>query len=283
MEVRSLLTGYRGVSLPFTDFCEPLLKQDADHRYLIDYVLQYANSSDWKFVEFRGDNNMFTGEPHSTYFYNHTLDLRKGENEIFSNFRGSTIRNIKRAIKEGVKIRIDQSFESIKEFYRLNCITRREHGLPPQPRSFFHKLHDHVISKDMGFVVLGSYNGSYIAGAVYLHFGNQAIYKYGASDKQYQHLRANNLVMWEAIKWYAVNKYRMFSFGKTEAENEGLRQFKMGWGPMEEIVKYFRYDVRKKAFVCEHRSVSRLQERFFRMMPIAVSQSIGSLLYKHVG
>ena len=64
----------------------------------------------------------------------------------------------------------------------------------------------------MGFIVLGSYRGAAIAANVYFHFGDQVIYKYGASDKTYQHLRANNLVMWEAIKWACDKGYKAFSF-----------------------------------------------------------------------
>ena len=283
MEVRSILTGCRGVSLPFTDYCEPILSEELELQDLIDHVLKYASRRGWRSVELRGARNMPPDTTYSTYFHTHTLDLHRGEQEIFSHFRASTIRNIKKATKEGVKVNIDQSYEATKEFHRLNCITRRDHGLPAQPSYFFKNLHDHVISKNLGFVVLASHNGSNIAGAVYFHLGKKAIYKYGASDRTYQHLRANNLVMWEAIKWYSGNGYETFSFGRTEPENDGLRQFKTGWGAREEIVKYYRYDVRKNAFVCGDRGPSRLQKKIFSMMPIAVVKGIGALLYKHAG
>jgi len=283
MEVRSILTGCRGVSLPFTDHCEPILSEGLELQDLIDHLLKHASGRGWKFVELRGGTNMPPDIPHYSYFYCHKLDLEKSEQEMFSTFRGSTIRNIKKATKEGVKINIDQSFEATKEFYRLNCITRRDHGLPPQPKWFFKNLHDYVISKNLGFVVLATHNGSNIAGAVYFHFGNKAIYKYGASDKGFQHLRANNLVMWEAIKWYSGNGYETFSFGRTEPENDGLRQFKAGWGATEEIVKYYRFDVRNNAFVFGDRGSSGLQKKIFSMMPIALAKGVGALLYKHAG
>jgi len=49
-------------------------------------------------------------------------------------------------------------------------------------------------------VVLASFDQENVAGAIYFHLGEKAVFKYGASDKKFQHLRANNLVMWEAIK-----------------------------------------------------------------------------------
>jgi len=58
-------------------------------------------------------------------------------------------------------------------------------------------IFDHVISRDHGDVVLASFNEKVIAGAVYFDFGEKAIFKYGASDRAYHHLRPNNLIMWE--------------------------------------------------------------------------------------
>jgi lipid II:glycine glycyltransferase (peptidoglycan interpeptide bridge formation enzyme) len=107
-------------------------------------------------------------------------------------------------------------------------MTRKEHGLPPQPFHFFKKIHDHIISKNLGVVVLASFDRENVAGAIYFHIGEKAVFKYGASDKKFQHLRANNLVMWEAIKWYSQNGYRSLCFGRTEPENQGLLQFKSG-------------------------------------------------------
>ena len=56
---------------------------------------------------------------------------------------------------------------------------------------------------------------------------------------KYQNLRANNLVMWEAIKYYSAKGFELFSFGITKPDNEGLRKFKLGWGASEGIVNTY--------------------------------------------
>jgi lipid II:glycine glycyltransferase (peptidoglycan interpeptide bridge formation enzyme) len=104
-------------------------------------------------------------------------------------------------------VTFDNSWQSVETFYRLNSITRKHHGIPPQPKKFFKKIFEYIISARKGFVVLALQQGKPIAGAVYFLFGSEAIYKYGASDKEYQPLRPNNLVMWEAIK---ENRDRLF-------------------------------------------------------------------------
>jgi hypothetical protein len=283
MEVNSILTGRRGVSLPFTDHCDPIIDDGVQFQDVFDHVIKYGKKKGWKFLELRGGQNLFPSAKTFGTYYNHVLSLSRDEQKIFSGFRDSTKRNVRKALAEGVKTEICNSLESMKEFYRLNCMTRKQHGLPPQPFNFFQKVHDDIISKSLGFVVLASHSGENIAGAVYFHFGDKAVYKYGASDRAHQHLRANNLVMWEAIKWYCQNGCKSFCFGRTEPENQGLRQFKTGWGTSERIINYYRYDLVRNAFVTESKKVTELQNRIFSKMPVPLLNIIGSALYRHMG
>jgi hypothetical protein len=283
MEVKSVLTGKRGVSLPFTDYCELIISDKDNFQALMDHLIEYGKKAGWKSIEMRSCNTLPQDIPLSSFYYGHTLGLTQGEETIFSNFRDSTKRNIRKAIKEGLNVTINTSLKSIEEFYRLNCLTRKEHGLPPQPYYFFKKIYEHIISKNIGIVVLAEYKNKNIAGAVYFHFGDKAIYKYGASDKNHLYLRANNLVMWEAIKWCSQSGFKEFCFGRTEPENQGLLQFKRGWGTKEDIIKYYKYELRKEEFVKDSSKVTALHNKIFNRMPMPLLRIIGMVLYKHMG
>ena len=282
MEINSFLTGRRGVSLPFSDWCEPIINEEIMIKDLLNNITDYGKKSGWKYIEFRPGRKFPRELRASASFYHHILDLQEGEHQIFFKFRDSTRRNIKKAIREGVQVKICHSVESIREFYRLNCITRKYHGLPTQSYDFFKKIHEHIISQKKGFVALASYLKRNIAGAVYFHFGEKALFKYGAFDRRYQHLRPNNLVMWEAIKWYARNGFKSISFGRTELKNEGLLQFKRGWGTSEEIINYYKYDLGKDAFVKGPHS-PLIFYWFLKKMPSPILNLIGLLFYRHVG
>ncbi|MDA8089029.1 MAG: GNAT family N-acetyltransferase [Nitrospiraceae bacterium] len=283
MEINSPLTGKRGVSLPFTDYCAPLFTEDFESGKIFDCLVEHGAVAGWKFVEIRGACDLFKDQPESSYSYGHILELSNSEEAIFSRFRDSTKRNIKKALKEGVDVRFETSPGAVKEFYRLNCVTRRQHGLPPQPYGFFKSLHKNVISRDLGFIALAYHKKAVVAGALYVHFGGKAIYKYGASDRSYNLLRANNIIMWEAIKWYAERGYKQFCFGRTEPGNSGLRQFKTGWGTTERTIKYYRYDFCKKAFVQAPLKVSGAHNGIFRKMPAPLLRGAGALMYRHMG
>lgn len=282
MEIRSPLTGRRGVSLPFTDYCQPILPDAINGQGIIDGVIDYAKRSRWKYIEWRGGESYFQNMTPSTSYYGHTLDIAGNKDELLNSFRDSTKRNIRKADREGVRVRILGSVESIKAFYRLNCITRKHHGLPPQPFFFFKKVFEHIISRDLGIIALASHSEKVIAGAVYYHFGGKAIYKYGASDRSYQYLRPNNLVMWEAIKWYAANGFKSLCFGRTEQKNAGLLQFKRGWGAREKVIRYYKFDFKKESFVRDHPPY-QTYSNLFQKTPVPLLKLAGSVIYRHFG
>lgn len=283
MEVKSAITGNRGVSLPFTDYCEPLFEDALQLKALFDKMNEQGQRSGWKYVEMRPENALPEFYQPSCNHLGHILDLVEDERAMFSRLRDSTRRNIKKAKGAGVQIEIGCTHAVLREFIRLNCMTRRDHGLPPQPDAFFEKIHQHVLVPEQGMIVLARFEGTIVAGAMYFHFGKKAVYKYGASDKQYQHIRANNLLMWEAIRWYASKGCRQLCFGRTEPENKGLQQFKAGWGAREAVIHYYKYDLGRGAFIQDSLKVSGMHNGIIRRMPIPMLKIAGSLLYRHMG
>ena len=179
-------------------------------------------------------------------------------------------------------IRFEHTLEALRGFYRLHCLTRRKHGLPPQPFFFFRNILDHIVSRDHGVIVSAFLSGKVIASSVFFHLGPSAIFKYGASDPASLAHRPNNLVMWEAIKWYRARKATAFNLGRTEIDNEGLRRFKLSWGASEGALIYSRYDFDRVAFA---RASLRGNHplKLFSRIPIPVLRLAGRLFYKHIG
>ena len=283
MEVASPLTGKRGVCLPFTDVCEPLAADQNQFQELISRAIELGRKRKWKYLEIRGGEKYLSEEKPSQVFWGHELDLSCGEGQLLSGLRDSTRRNIKKAQNEKIEVNISNTLNTLKEFCRLNVLTRKEHGLPPQPYRFFQNLYDLVIARNMGFLATASVSGQIIAANVYLHFDKEVIYKYGASDRQYQHLRANNLVMWEAIKWSCNNGFKQMIFGRTEPEHKGLMQFKAGWGAKQYRICYYKYDFKGNAFVSESGSIPPVMTNMFSKLPQSALRTLGRILYRHMG
>jgi hypothetical protein len=283
MEVKSFLTGTRGVALPFTDLCPMLSRGQLPAPEAMQKLSEHGRSKSWKSLEIRGLVKEPENGDASPAYYVHELDLLPGEEFLLGQVRSSTRRNIRKSVKQEVHVVEDNSIKGLMEFCRLNAITRRDHGLPPQPGQFFQSLYKNVIKPGMGRILLAAHDGKYIASAVFLHFNGHAMYKYGASDKKYQSLRANNLIMWEAIRTYSNQGAHTFHFGRTEPENTGLLQFKRGWGAVEGPLEYRKYDFISKKWIPNPRSVSGLSTHLFSRMPLFALSFIGRVLYRHMG
>lgn len=282
MEVNSWLTGRRGIGLPFTDECAPLCPDAGGFAPLYACALAHARSRNWKYLECRGGRSLFGDVPASTSFYDHLLDLRGGEAALFARTEASVRRAVRKAEQSALTITVAQDLAAVRTFYTLLCKTRQRHGLPAQPFPFFANIHRHILARNQGQIILAHHQGTPVAGAVYFHFGDTAIYKFGASDETLQHLRANNLVMWEAIKWHAGHGFASLDFGRSSLANEGLRKFKLGWGTTERQIDYVRQDLRSDAFVTVKDESAGWYNRIFNHLPVSLSRLAGSMLYKHV-
>ncbi len=279
MEVNSWLTGRRGVSLPFTDHCEALGPGGAAPAAMLE-ILQHGRDRGWKYLECRGGTPFENASP-SISFFGHRLPLAAESQPLFARFESSVRRAIRKAEKSSLDIEISSSLDALRDYFSLHCLTRRQHGLPPQPFRFFLNIHRHVVSQNLGMIVSAKYRERPIASAMFFHAGAEVIYKFGASDPAFQELRANNLVMWEAIKWCIRNGKKILDFGRTSAANDGLRRYKLGWGAEERPIHYYKYDFRTGAFVTAKDESLGWHTRLFHAVPVPVARFIGALLYKH--
>ena len=282
MEVNSRLTGRRGVSLPFTDECAYLSDGSGAGEEVFPEMIQFGKRRKWRSIEWRGDKACPGGSRPSQTFFSHNLAVSDRQDRIFGRFESGVRRAIRKAERAKIQVEISPSLEALESYYSLHCKTRKKHGLPPQSWSFFRSIFQNVLLKGMGFVVVARHRNRPIAAAVFFQFAGQAIFKFGASDSAYQHLRGNNLVMWEAIQWHAGRGYDSLNFGRTSIGNEGLRRFKLGFGAQERKLEYFKYDFARDGFVAGRDGVVGWYNGAFRLMPIPLSRLIGRLLYKHL-
>ena len=283
MEIKSVFTGKRGVSLPFTDHCEPLVSKNKYLRELLEGTIVYGTTKRWRYLEQRAGSKDELGVHPYCRYYGHKLDLSQGKEQISKKIRKNYFRNIKKAINNNVKFRISHSKSAMDEFYKLNCMTRQSHGLPPQPYKFFKKIYEHIISPKKGIISLASYNDKSIAGAIFFHFNKHAIYKFGASNKNFHHLRPNNLVMFKAIEWYADNGFLTLDFGRTDIGHDGLDRYKIGWGAVKHHIRYYVYDFKKEKFRGKIDERNAIYEKYFQKLPIPILQLIGRIAYRHIG
>ncbi len=298
----------RGVSLPFTDLC-PLLEapkraMDADRTHcgaprfspaapplppcrrgdtshpLVKSAIEHARSRRWRSLELRECHPACDEMGSSVEYWGHTLDLTGGLPTVEARRSDSIARSTRKAAKTGLGLALGTDLDSMRQYYRLHCLTRHRHGQPPQPWNFFATLQRVVLASGLGTIVLATHHEQPVAGAVLLHLGTHAIYKFGASDETHQALRPNNLVFAEMIKHCVQIRCTTLDFGRTSLDNEGLRRFKLGWGCAERRIRYQRLEVGSMRLVHLEDRASGWHNRVFRLMPLPVAALLGRIAYR---
>jgi hypothetical protein len=160
--------------------------------------------------------------------------------------------------------------------------TRKRHGVPPQSIAFFLNIYDEIIRQNLGFIVVVSAASRPIAAAVFFHFGKRAVYKFGASDHNFQEFRGSNLVMWEGIRFLAENGFETMHFGRTELENDGLRRFKQTWGTEEHRIEYLRFGSTAEMKAKPQVTTSGVHRSVFGRLPGSLNRLAGTLIYPHL-
>jgi Acetyltransferase (GNAT) domain len=287
--ISSWLTGNRLVSLPFSDHCQPLVDDPAALDVFLNYLEGQVRDRKYKYAELRPLTafdraaetvNHFSIDPS---FCIHMLDLRPPEDALFKCFHKNHIqRKIARAKKEDLKIESGRSAKLLDDFYRLMLITRRRHGIPPQPAAWFRNVLE-CLGEQAAIRV--AYKGEIpVAGIFTMSRGKTMVYKYGCSDGTFNSMGGTPYLFWSAMQEAKLHDIEEFDFGRSEMENEGLVNFKDHWGGTRTNLHYYRYPFAPSAGAPQGKGWKmKFAERVCQNLPDACLVLAGKLLYRHVG
>jgi len=285
--VRSWLTGGRLVSVPFSDHCEPLVDDAEELAVLITSLAESLQREGLKYFELRPMRSTeSTGQPYqalseSGSYYFQSVDLRPDLDTLFRSFHKSCVqRKIHRAEREHLGYEEGRSDDLLKKFYKLMALTRRRHGLPPQPLLWFRNLI--LTLKDKVTIRVASKDGQPIASILTISYKHSLVYKYGGSDSKFHNLGGMALVFWKAIQDGKRLGAVEYDLGRSERDNEGLISFKENWAAKITPLTYYRYPA-QMALRNDSSWSTRVVNQAFSRMPIPVLVAIGRTLYRHIG
>lgn len=285
--VKSLLTGARLVSLPFSDHCQLLVQDEQQLGSFFPRLKRELERERCRYAEIRpivsaADHSATReGFAPTASFYYHALDLRPELNTLYRNLhKDCTQRKIQRASREHLSYEAGRSELILQKFYRLQMLTRRRHRLPPQPREWFRNLVDCL--GDRLLIRVLSKDGRPIAAIVTLSFKKTLVYKYGCSDARFHNLGGMPLLFWKAIEEGKQQGAEELDLGRSDTDNPGLVAFKEHLGATRSELTYLRLGSRKRDTTSSTRQL-QLVRHAIALMPSSVAQMMGSALYRHMG
>jgi lipid II:glycine glycyltransferase (peptidoglycan interpeptide bridge formation enzyme) len=285
--VRSWLTGDRLVSLPFSDHCEPFVDNTEELTVLIDSLKESLRREGLKYFELRpmlsteSADQPYQGLSKSESYYFQSVDLRPDLDTLFRSFHKSCVqRKVHRAEREHLDYEEGRSDVLLMKFYDLMALTRRRHGLPPQPLLWFRNLIRTL--QDKVTIRVASKDGQPIASILTIFYKKSLVYKYGCSDSRFHNLGGMAFVFWRAIQDGKRLGAVEYDLGRSEQDNEGLISFKENWAAKSTPLTYYRYPAQR---ALSDRSIwsARVVKQASSRMPIWVLAAIGRVLYRHIG
>jgi len=158
------------------------------------------------------------------------IDLTPPEETLMKSFSSKTRYNIRVAERNGVTVKEDNSDTSFKKYLELTAETVHRQGFFAHTRRY-HKLMWEVLKKaGISHLLTARYKGEIITTWILFTWRDFLYYPYGASTEKYKNVMANNLMMWEAIKFGKKLGLTTFDLWGRE-EGKGFTKFKEGYNP----------------------------------------------------
>jgi len=274
----------RLISIPFSDYGGPLCSDNGQAAILLNSIVK-KHKNQVRYFEVRTDLQDTGGLYPQLHYKRHVLHLSSNPQAILKRIEKRTIQySIRKALREGVVVTTENNPRGISEFFRLNKLTRKKHGVPYQPMMFFQKLYDYIISKGTGRIMLASFDSTVIAASLFLMLNDHIYYKYNASDPAYLSRKTpNHLLTWQAIEQGCIEGYHFFDFGRTSIHDDGLLRYKELWGADSlDLPYYFFPNVKLTKTQEGDSSLYRLVSKVWRSLPDGVADWLAPKVYRYL-
>ncbi|MCL2110470.1 peptidoglycan bridge formation glycyltransferase FemA/FemB family protein [Microgenomates group bacterium] len=166
----------------------------------------------------------------------HRLDLTKSTEELQREMRKATRYEIRRAQKLGVEIKKTTEKEAMERFYQIQLETAKRQGFTPFGEKFLAEQLATFAAVGAATLYEAWYEGKYLAGAMIVSYGAEAVYHYGVSTEAGRKVSGAHLIQWTAIQEAKAQGKVIYNFWGVAPEEErehrfaGLSLFKRGFG-----------------------------------------------------
>jgi hypothetical protein len=158
-------------------------------------------------------------------------------------------------------------------------MTRRRHGLPPQPLRWFRAL---IAAFGLNLKIrIARKDGAAVASIITLSHRQTMVYKYGCSDASANKYGGTPMLFWQTIQEAKRNGQNELDMGRSDLDDPGLSVFKEHWGSIPAPLTYWRYPAKESR--TKPAWQKSLANRVVSASPDRVLQLAGNVLYRHMG
>lgn len=220
------LRGDRLCSIPFSDWADPIVPDDATWHILVDGLFNPDTRltvrclhSD---VPQRDPRLRVVGE-----LAHHSTRLDVPIAELHRQVSAEARRNISKAEQSGVRIQASTDIDALRSFHRIHVRLRKhKYRLLAQPMELFEHIWEQFSQADAIVTMLAQVEDEPVAGGIYLAWNNVLYFKFAASLPEQLCRRPNDAIYWAGVRYAAERGMRMVDWGVSDLDQPGLLQFK---------------------------------------------------------
>ena len=165
------------------------------------------------------------------------------EDEVLAGMNQQWRRNIKKAAKAGVEVRVGTA-DDLPAFHELYVHTAERDGFTPRPLGYFRTMLEALGAEEEDRIrlYLAEHEGDLVASTLAIRVGGHVWYSYGASSSEKRDVRGSNAIQWRMMQdaiAAGADVYDLRGITDTldaDDPHVGLIQFKVGTGG--EAVEY---------------------------------------------
>jgi CelD/BcsL family acetyltransferase involved in cellulose biosynthesis len=160
------------------------------------------------------------------------LDLTGFDKDsIWKEYKKNIRRDVRKAQRSGVTLREASSKEEIKGFYQLfTASMERNRAAAKYPFRWFEAIHEVIVKKGLGSILLAMVDQTAVAGAVFIYSPSATHYLHNGSRDEFLKFCPNELLIHSAIEKAIENRHSFFDFMGSDINDAALLRFKEKWG-----------------------------------------------------
>lgn len=274
----------RLVTLPFSDYCDPLVTTHDQWASLKNRVL----AESCPFIIRCLHNPILLTDKQLQQVGQakwHGLDLQPDLETLWQGVHASARRAIRKAEQAHLTIRAAERKEELRAFFDLHLRIRKyKYQLVAQPYEFFERIWNYFIETEQGFLLLAVHQEQIIGGVLFLIWQNRLYYKFNASLSTELAIRPNDLLLWEGVKRGKATGCRFLDFGLSDWNQSGLIRYKRKYATTEKSITFLKLasaEVQTQAETELGQLLPQLTDLFTNAaVPDPITEKAGNILYR---
>jgi lipid II:glycine glycyltransferase (peptidoglycan interpeptide bridge formation enzyme) len=173
--------------------------------------------------------------------HNVVIDLTKSEEQLLAAMKSKFRYNVKLGLKHDVKVTFRTDDAALEIFFKLFFQTVGKQKYFGRNPEYYRQIWRTLQQKNQVMIAIASYNNQPLSAWMLFKDEEVLYYPYGGSSNEHREVMANNVLVWEIVRWAKLQGFKQFDLWgihkpRPDGQDDGYTRFKLGIGA--DVIEY---------------------------------------------